>query len=300
MSHYDTLEVSPQASPEVIRAAYKSLMQRFHPDKHPGNGAMAERAGLITLAYDTVSDSARRSAYDQSLKAARQTDSPSSQAAPGRSRPLRPSPRHAAAGQHSAMAFFWGIVVVIVVAGGLSLWLLKSNAGRKTQPPQPAQQSQDRSSVGAIALDTGTTQHTSGNKAGKGPLFVRLGTHLQVMVGGGGSDPGRVYALTIPNLQVQIGRTDANEFTRYLVQQESALLAHLVERLAVLAQPDELIKASGRQYLRQLIVEALVDITGTDAGKAPALPRAGTASPDDASAAYGVIGVAMPDGFTLR
>lgn len=300
MSHYDTLEVSPQASPEVIRAAYKSLMQRVHPDKHPGNGAMAERAGLITLAYDTVSDPARRSAYDHSLKAARQTDSPSSQAAPGRSRPLRPSPRHAAAGQYSAMAFFWGIVVVIVLAGGLSLWLLKSNATRKTQPPQPSQESQDRSNVGAIALDTGTTQHTSGNKAGKGPLFVRLGTHLQVMVGGGGSDPARVYALTIPNLQVQIGRTEADEFTRYLVQQESALLAHLVERLAVLAQPDELIKASGRQYLRQLIVEALVDITGTDAGGAPALPRAGTASPDDASAAYGVIGVAMPDGFTLR
>ena len=296
MSHYDTLEVSPQASPEVIRAAYKSLMQRVHPDKHPGNGAMAERAGLITLAYDTVSDPARRSAYDQSLKAARQADSPSSQAAPGRSRPLRPSPRHAAADQYSAMAFFWGIVV----AGGLSLWLLKSNAGRKPQPPQPSQESQDRSNVGAIALDTGTTQHTSGNKAGKGPLFVRLGTHLQVMVGGGGSDPARVYALTIPNLQVQIGRTEADEFTRYLVQQESALLAHLVERLAVLAQPDELIKASGRQYLRQLIVEALVDITGTDAGGAPALPRAGTASPDDASAAYGVIGVAMPDGFTLR
>ena len=300
MSHYDTLEVSPQASPEVIRAAYKSLMQRVHPDKHPGNGAMAERAGLITLAYDTVSDPARRSAYDHSLKAARQTDSPSSQAAPGRSRPLRPSPRHAAAGQYSAMAFFWGIVVVIVLAGGLSLWLLKSNATRKTQPPQPSQESQDRSNVGAIALDTGTTQHTSGNKAGKGPLFVRLGTHLQVMVGGGGSDPARVYALTIPNLQVLIGRTEADEFTRYLVQQESALLAHLVERLAVLAQPDELIKASGRQYLRQLIVEALVDITGTDAGGAPALPRAGTASPDDASAAYGVIGVAMPDGFTLR
>ena len=38
-SHYDILEVSHTASPEVIRAAYRSLMQRYHPDKNPGRNA---------------------------------------------------------------------------------------------------------------------------------------------------------------------------------------------------------------------------------------------------------------------
>ena len=36
-THYDTLMVSRNASPEVIRAAFKSLSQKYHPDKnnHP-------------------------------------------------------------------------------------------------------------------------------------------------------------------------------------------------------------------------------------------------------------------------
>ena len=66
-SHYDILEVSHTASPEVIRAAYRSLMQRYHPDKNPGDKQAAERAVLVAQAYETLSDAERRAAYDQSL-----------------------------------------------------------------------------------------------------------------------------------------------------------------------------------------------------------------------------------------
>lgn len=68
MSHYDTLEVSPTASPEVVRAAYRSLMQRHHPDRHAGDPAATARAAAIAAAYDVLSDPARRLAYDQSLQ----------------------------------------------------------------------------------------------------------------------------------------------------------------------------------------------------------------------------------------
>jgi curved DNA-binding protein CbpA len=55
-NHYDTLEVHPRASQEVIRAAYRSLMQRYHPDRNPGDVAAAARAASIAQAYDVLSD----------------------------------------------------------------------------------------------------------------------------------------------------------------------------------------------------------------------------------------------------
>ncbi|MCS6804710.1 MAG: DnaJ domain-containing protein, partial [Blastocatellia bacterium] len=36
-THYDNLKVARNAPPEVIRAAYKTLSQRFHPDRNPGD-----------------------------------------------------------------------------------------------------------------------------------------------------------------------------------------------------------------------------------------------------------------------
>lgn len=66
-SLYDILEVSRTASPEVIRAAYKSLVQRFHPDKNPDNPNAENLLKLINNAYDTLSDPSRRAAYDVML-----------------------------------------------------------------------------------------------------------------------------------------------------------------------------------------------------------------------------------------
>jgi curved DNA-binding protein CbpA len=33
--HYAALQVTDTASPAVIRAAYRALTQRYHPDKNP-------------------------------------------------------------------------------------------------------------------------------------------------------------------------------------------------------------------------------------------------------------------------
>ena len=67
MNHYEILEVSSKASAEVIRAAYKSLMQRVHPDKSPADAAMTARATRIVQAYELLSDPIRRAEYDRDL-----------------------------------------------------------------------------------------------------------------------------------------------------------------------------------------------------------------------------------------
>lgn len=66
-THYDTLEVSRTASPQVIRAAYRSLMQTHHPDKHQDHPEALSRAQRVSLAYQVLSDEKQRTAYDAQL-----------------------------------------------------------------------------------------------------------------------------------------------------------------------------------------------------------------------------------------
>ncbi len=58
---YGVLEVSPRASPEVIRAAYHALQKLRHPDA----GGRNTHARFINEAYDVLSDPIRRSEYDR-------------------------------------------------------------------------------------------------------------------------------------------------------------------------------------------------------------------------------------------
>jgi curved DNA-binding protein CbpA len=63
-SHYETLEVSPLASASVIRAAYRCLAQRHHPDKNLHSDDAGLRLASINGAYSILSDPAKRKEYD--------------------------------------------------------------------------------------------------------------------------------------------------------------------------------------------------------------------------------------------
>ncbi len=64
-THYDNLKVSRNAPPEVIRAAFKTLSQKFHPDRHGGDARATKTFQLITAAYDVLSDPLRRRQHDE-------------------------------------------------------------------------------------------------------------------------------------------------------------------------------------------------------------------------------------------
>ena len=49
--YYDLLGVSKSASPDEIKAAYRQLALKFHPDKNPGNKAAEEKIKEINEAY---------------------------------------------------------------------------------------------------------------------------------------------------------------------------------------------------------------------------------------------------------
>ena len=62
--HYEVLGVSPDASMEGIREAYRRLAFRYHPDRNRVRGDTDERMTRINEAYTVLSHPLRRKAYD--------------------------------------------------------------------------------------------------------------------------------------------------------------------------------------------------------------------------------------------
>lgn len=63
MKHYTTLGISPDASSEEIRRAYRILARRYHPDVNPGVDSKS-KFQKISEAYSILSDPQKRTAYD--------------------------------------------------------------------------------------------------------------------------------------------------------------------------------------------------------------------------------------------
>lgn len=100
---YDVLQISPDASPEIIKAAYAVL--RRSADTRGDPGALR----LLKDAYDTLADADARARYDEKTKASRADDLPAAAIEPATSAPA------------------WGRALIIVLAfaagyAGASMW----------------------------------------------------------------------------------------------------------------------------------------------------------------------------------
>ncbi|MDR1658172.1 MAG: DnaJ domain-containing protein [Deltaproteobacteria bacterium] len=61
---YKTLGVDKKASPEDIKKAYRNLARKYHPDVNPGDKAAEDKFKELSMAYDILSDPAKKSEYD--------------------------------------------------------------------------------------------------------------------------------------------------------------------------------------------------------------------------------------------
>lgn len=63
-NYYEVLAIPPQSSQEAIRAAYKALCLKLHPDKNPDNEEATIRFQDLTEAYSILGDPSKRLQYD--------------------------------------------------------------------------------------------------------------------------------------------------------------------------------------------------------------------------------------------
>lgn len=142
MNYYDLLEISPNASEEVIKMAYKALVKKYHPDSYKGDLDEAQRIMTdINQAYEVLSDREKRAAYDETISpshhSAAEEDAVSEQTKvattsysqkpfPKKRNPLRRLFFRIAEGIKGAFETILGIVILYLIigliTGNLSKW----------------------------------------------------------------------------------------------------------------------------------------------------------------------------------
>src|SRR5258706_4777479 len=63
--YYELLGVPRKAGAKDIRAAFRKLARKYHPDLNPGDKSSEEKFKQLQEAYDVLSDSKKRQMYDQ-------------------------------------------------------------------------------------------------------------------------------------------------------------------------------------------------------------------------------------------
>lgn len=66
--YYEILGVAEDASAKEIKKAYRTLAQKYHPDRNAGDTEAEERFKKVQEAYDTLGDETKRKAYDRARR----------------------------------------------------------------------------------------------------------------------------------------------------------------------------------------------------------------------------------------
>lgn len=287
MNYYELLEVSPNASPEVLKAAYKSLMQRYHPDRNPGNAEAAERSVLVAQAYEMLSDSGKRAAYDRELKVRSanliNVRDKAREILVAASRSDTESENHwfswlLAASIFLALWLFWpsfekkmeSSVAEPKVAGPLLF-------GNKPESPQD-----------------GTGEGTSAAAAKTILAFMKdLTVELEASSQPAASLQAHSrHVLSIQTMDVVVGSDYPDEFISFMENNKSHISRKLTEKLMG-AEYERLISHDGELYLKKFLLDSIAEIT--------AINRLNESSSGTGPLAhYGAVDILLPDSYTVK
>ncbi|XXQ68829.1 J domain-containing protein [Neisseriaceae bacterium B1] len=143
-THYDNLHITPDASAEEIRQAYRRLSKQYHPDLNQDPDAHRVMQ-LINQAYETLSNPETRAEHDRWIAAQRAAKTPTTvqiivpPVAP--QTPVTPvTPRQTAPKNHKTTL---AIIIASLIALGLLGWqiaqLFQQKFINKTTTPTTAQ-----------------------------------------------------------------------------------------------------------------------------------------------------------------
>ncbi len=134
LNYYRILGVSPKATQEEIRAAYRRLAKKYHPDVNPSPYA-TRRFQQIREAYEVLSDPQKRKKYDLQLYLLYlQWQRKQSYSPPRPAHPKNPSP---VTEEPSTLEWLWHSDVVKLVLIAIFIWLI-SNIKEVTAPSKPS------------------------------------------------------------------------------------------------------------------------------------------------------------------
>ena len=307
-THYDALEVSPHASPEVIRAAYKSLMQRFHPDRNPLDEAAAARTGRIASAYAVLSDPAKKAFYDESLQGCVEWVVAT---------PVSPNPVYRTAMRQtpkrdgSNASRLWVVACIVVMATMIAIVAVKFGGGERQQPL--AELEKIRTAMAADTtpessrrvlyarkleildshpelLRTSSEERVENMTA---RTFSLLDKPLVVWVAGGRTPGVSPVELTIPSISLLVGSFDAPNLLAHMDRHRERLASELAGLLAS-EDPKMLTSAQAEQYLAGVVTRAVSASLGVQSTRGD-YPSTYFESPGR----YGVTHVIFPDSFRL-
>ena len=294
MNHYDTLEVSPKASAEVIRAAYKSLMQRHHPDKQSDAAMGNQVAAAIAQAYGVLSDPAKRATYDLQLQV---------QPTASSARPRAGSQARASTGKKGWQLWYaWGLIIVILITGGILLMQSKKQ-GRTQAPSQDARSDQRMAGKDSLAAPGTPTALPGlpGLPAAETPeqLMARtvlpFALDLSVTLPPANREAGNSgHVLTIAELGLRVGTAEPQRWIEKIQAQRQDILRQLMVQLSG-ARADELTKPEADLYLKGLIANTVAKAINLPSAPAPASPPV-----DPTQMTVQPIEVILPQGFRLR
>ncbi len=304
VTHYDILEISERASPEVVRAAYRSLIQRFHPDRRPDDPEAAARAAAITEAYDLLSDPARRAAYDQWLASQRAVVAPQAPttrsaaasrapAAPGRTRTAPPAAKPQG-------LWMLALLMLLVVAAGL--WWARG-------PRESVEPTGDWSVLRQRFSASGQTESELRELLRRKEALLKQSPELQARAAAEESRDREARTLelldaalevpldrgvlTIPRMRLQLGSFDAAALRSYILKNREQLIADLGKSLAA-TPADRLVGAEGAAQLQAAIQQSLALQLGIQADEE--FPSTWFESPGR----YGVVAVLLPEHYRFR
>lgn len=127
ITYYEILEVSPSASQTVISAAYRTLSQKYHPDKNNGDKHCEEMMAQINVAFGVLSDPIKRKFYDEELASNKASNNSSqSKTTPPKKeettyQPQQPKVKTAVQSGNLYQAFIPIVVIVLIVAVLISI-----------------------------------------------------------------------------------------------------------------------------------------------------------------------------------
>lgn len=149
-THYDNLKVSRDAPDSVIRAAYRTLSQQYHPDKRPNDERAARIMAIINQSYEVLSDPEKRRSHDAWITREeakhRQRAQPKKPPIPPQwQHPAPPPPNSPGALEvfllwpfkiaRNAIAAFPQLALLALLLGGYLTWMALSPKRAPVSPP---------------------------------------------------------------------------------------------------------------------------------------------------------------------